>query len=71
MVSRDVRLPGNQKLFSYAVKKYKVGDIVKAKVIDVDYDKKRVSLSMKELIEKPEETIPELAEEPAEVEEAE
>lgn len=49
----------------------KVGDIVKAKVIDVDYDKKRVSLSMKELIEKPEETIPELAEEPAEAEEAE
>lgn len=25
MVSRDVRLPGNQKLFSYAVKKYKIG----------------------------------------------
>lgn len=41
----------------------KVGDIVKAKIIDIDFDKKRVSLSMKELIEKPEETIPELADE--------
>lgn len=45
----------------------KVGDVVKARIIDVDYDKKRVSLSMKELIEKPEEVIPELAEDaPAE-----
>lgn len=45
----------------------KVGDVVKARIIDVDYDKKRVSLSMKELIEKPEETIAELADEtPAE-----
>ena len=25
MVSRDIRLPENQKLFSYAVKKYKIG----------------------------------------------
>lgn len=39
----------------------KVGDIVKTKIIDIDFDKKRVSLSMKELLEKPEETIPELA----------
>lgn len=50
----------------------KVGDVVKARIIDVDYDKKRVSLSMKELLEKPEETIAELAdEEPAEEEAAE
>lgn len=51
----------------------KVGDVVKAKIIDVDFDKKRVSLSIKELLEKPEEVIEELAEEaPAEeaVEEA-
>lgn len=39
----------------------KVGDIVKAKIIDIDFDKKRVSLSMKELLEKPEETVPVLA----------
>ena len=46
----------------------KVGDVVKAKIIDIDFDKKRVSLSMKELLEKPEtaeEAAPE-AEEPAE-----
>ena len=41
----------------------KVGDVVKAKIIDIDFDKKRVSLSIKELLDKPEETevIPELA----------
>ncbi len=39
----------------------KVGDVVKAKIIDVDFDKKRVSLSIKELLDKPEETIKELA----------
>ena len=45
----------------------KVGDVVKAKIIDIDFDKKRVSLSMKELLEKPEETVPVLADaEPAE-----
>ena len=46
----------------------KVGDVVKAKIIDIDFDKKRVSLSMKELLDKPEsaeETAPE-AEEAAE-----
>lgn len=46
----------------------KVGDVVKAKIIDIDFDKKRVSLSMKELLDKPEsaeETAPE-AEETAE-----
>lgn len=26
IVSRDIRLPGNQKLFTYAVKKYKIGE---------------------------------------------
>lgn len=26
IVSRDVRLPGNQKLFAYAVKKYKINE---------------------------------------------
>ena len=46
----------------------KVGDVVKAKIIDIDFDKKRVSLSMKELLDKPEsaeEAAPE-AEEDAE-----
>lgn len=46
----------------------KVGDVVKAKIIDIDFDKKRVSLSMKELLDKPEsaeEATPE-AEEAAE-----
>lgn len=46
----------------------KVGDVVKAKIIDIDFDKKRVSLSMKELLDKPEsaeESAPE-AEEAAE-----
>lgn len=41
----------------------KVGDVVKAKIIDIDFDKKRVSLSIKELLDRPEETIPELTEE--------
>ncbi len=44
----------------------KIGDVVKAKIIDIDYDKKRVSLSIKELLDKPEETIPELADDEAE-----
>ena len=46
----------------------KVGDVVKAKIIDIDFDKKRVSLSMKELLEKPEtaEEAATEAEEPAE-----
>lgn len=35
----------------------KIGDVVKAKIIDIDYDKKRVSLSIKELLDKPEETF--------------
>ena len=43
----------------------KVGDVVKAKIIDIDYDKKRVSLSIKELLPKPEETIAELADDEA------
>ena len=46
----------------------KVGDVVKAKIIDIDFDKKRVSLSMKELLDRPEsaeESAPE-AEEAAE-----
>ncbi len=34
-----------------------VGDEVDVRIIDVDFDKKRVSLSMKELIEKPDDTI--------------
>lgn len=38
-----------------------VGDEVDVRIIDVDFDKKRVSLSMKERIEKPEETIAILA----------
>ncbi len=40
-----------------------VGDEVDVRIIDVDYDKKRVSLSMKELISKPEETVAILADE--------
>ncbi|MCM1284519.1 MAG: bifunctional 4-hydroxy-3-methylbut-2-enyl diphosphate reductase/30S ribosomal protein S1 [Acetobacter sp.] len=43
-----------------------VGDEVDVKITDVDYDNRRISLSIKELLEKPEETIPELAEETAE-----
>lgn len=44
-----------------------VGDEVEVKIIDIDFDKKRVSLSMKELIEKPEEVITALTDEdPAE-----
>mgnify|MGYP004496802955 FL=1 len=46
----------------------KIGDVVKAKIIEIDFDKKRVSLSMKELLDKPEsaeEAAPE-AEEAAE-----
>lgn len=38
-----------------------VGDEVDVRIIDIDFDKKRVSLSMKERIEKPEETISILA----------
>lgn len=48
----------------------KVGDEVNVKITEVDFDKKRVSLSMKELIEKPEEKIEALADD-AEVEPAE
>ncbi|MGN0522270.1 MAG: bifunctional 4-hydroxy-3-methylbut-2-enyl diphosphate reductase/30S ribosomal protein S1 [Eubacterium sp.] len=57
-----------------------IGDEVDVRIIDIDFDKKRVSLSMKELIEKPEEKIEILAdeapaeaaeEEPAPVQEAE
>lgn len=44
----------------------KIGDVVKAKIIDIDYDKKRVSLSIKELLDKPEETIPEFADDESE-----
>lgn len=39
----------------------KVGDVVNVKITEVDFDKKRVSLSMKELIAQPEETIEALA----------
>ena len=50
----------------------KVGDVVKAKIIEIDFDKKRVSLSIKELLEKPEEVAEDATEETAEevVEEA-
>ncbi len=40
-----------------------IGDEVKARITEIDFDRKRVSLSMKELIEKPEETISVLADE--------
>ena len=43
----------------------KVGDVVKAKIMEIDFDKKRVSLSIKALVEPPvaEETVEEVAEE--------
>ena len=44
----------------------KVGDVVKAKIIEIDFDKKRVSLSIKELLEKPEEAAEDATEEAAE-----
>lgn len=40
----------------------KVGEEVDVKIIGIDLDKKKVSLSIKELLEKPEESIPELSE---------
>lgn len=40
-----------------------VGDEVDVRIIDIDFDKKRVSLSMKELLEKPEDSISALADE--------
>ncbi len=41
----------------------KVGDVVKAKIMEIDFDKKRVSLSIKALIEPPvEEVVEEVAE---------
>ena len=43
-----------------------VGDEVEVVITDIDFDKKRVSLSMKELLEKPEEIIEALADEAAE-----
>lgn len=36
---------------------FEIGDEVEVKIIDIDFDKKRVSLSRKEVLEKPEETI--------------
>ncbi|MCC8073855.1 MAG: bifunctional 4-hydroxy-3-methylbut-2-enyl diphosphate reductase/30S ribosomal protein S1 [Clostridiales bacterium] len=42
-----------------------IGDEVDVRIIDVDFEKKRLSLSMKALIEKPEETIEILADEKA------
>lgn len=50
----------------------KVGDEVDVRITEVDFDKKRVSLSMKELLAKPEETIAALADdEPSEAAEEE
>ena len=44
-----------------------VGDEVDVRIVEIDFDKKRVSLSMKERIEKPEEVIEELADASEEV----
>ena len=46
----------------------KVGDVVKAKIMEIDFDKKRVSLSIKALIDPPvvEEAPAEVAEEAVE-----
>lgn len=49
----------------------KVGDEVNVVITNFDFDKKRVSLSMKQLIERPEEGIPELQSDDEAVEEAE
>lgn len=49
----------------------KVGDEVNVVVTNIDFDKKRVSLSMKQLIERPEEGIPELQSDDEAAEEAE
>lgn len=49
----------------------KVGDEVNVVITNIDFDKKRVSLSMKQLIERPEEGIPELQSDDEAVEEAE
>lgn len=43
-----------------------IGDEVKVKIIEIDFDKKRVSLSIKALLDKPEEVIEELADAPEE-----
>ena len=51
----------------------KVGDVVKAKIMEIDFDKKRVSLSIKALLEPPvaeEAPVEEASEEVAEVAEA-
>ena len=46
----------------------KVGDVLKARITDIDFDKKRVSLSVKACLEDAEETADEaeIADEPAE-----
>ena len=49
----------------------KVGDEVNVVITNIDFDKKRVSLSMKQLIERPEEGIPELQSDDEAAEEAE
>ncbi len=49
----------------------KIGEVVKAKIIDIDYDKKRVSLSIKALLDPPEETEEEAPAEEAAEESAE
>ena len=49
----------------------KVGDEVNVVITNIDFDKKRVSLSMKQLIERPEEGIPELQSDDEVAEEAE
>ena len=48
----------------------KIGDVVKAKIIEIDFDKKRVSLSMKELLDKPESAEDDSAEAEESAEEA-
>ena len=48
-----------------------VGDEVNVVITNIDFDKKRVSLSMKQLIERPEEGIPELQSDDEAAEEAE
>ena len=46
----------------------KIGDVVKARITEIDFDKKRVSLSMKELLAKPKDRIAALADDEPEEE---
>jgi len=48
----DWNVPGEE-----AIKKYNKGDAVKARVLDIDIEKERISLGIKQLSQDPTETI--------------